>query len=76
MNGTSETTFAPYVNMNRAMLVTMLYRLEGEPAVEGSVSEVFTDCADGEYYSDAILWASQNEIVSAAARPPTTPSPT
>ena len=64
MNGTSETTFAPYVNMNRAMLVTMLYRLEGEPAVEGSVSEVFTDCADGEYYSDAILWASQNEIVS------------
>ncbi|HIT30065.1 MAG TPA: S-layer homology domain-containing protein, partial [Candidatus Scatomorpha stercoravium] len=56
-------TFAPYVNMNRAMLVTMLYRLDGEQEVEGKVSEVFTDCADGEYYSDAVLWASQNEIV-------------
>ena len=64
MNGTSATTFAPYVNMNRAMLVTMLYRLDGEQEVEGKVSEVFTDCADGEYYSDAVLWASQNEIVN------------
>lgn len=64
MNGISDTTFEPYSNMSRAMLVTMLYRLDGEPEVEGDVSDVFTDCADGQYYSDAVLWASQNGIVN------------
>ena len=64
MNGVTDTTFEPLTAMNRAMLVTMLYRLEGEPAVEGKVSEVFTDCKDTAYYANAVLWASQNEIVS------------
>ena len=64
MSGTSATTFEPFAKLNRAMLVTMLYRLEGSPAVEGDVSEVFSDCADGQWYSDAVLWASQNEIVT------------
>lgn len=63
MNGTSATTFSPEKEMTRGMLVTMLYRLAGSPAVEGKVSEVFTDCKDGEWYSEAVLWASQNKIV-------------
>ena len=64
MNGVTDKTFEPLTAMNRAMLVTMLYRLEGSPAVEGKVSEVFADCKDGSYYADAVLWASQNKIVS------------
>lgn len=64
MNGVTDTTFEPLTAMNRAMLVTMLYRMEGSPAVEGKVSEVFADCKDGSYYADAVLWASQNKIVS------------
>ena len=64
MNGVTDKTFEPMTAMNRAMLVTMLYRLEGSPAVEGKVSEVFADCKDGSYYADAVLWASQNKIVS------------
>lgn len=64
MNGVTDTTFEPLTAMNRAMLVTMLYRMEGSPAVEGNVSEIFTDCKDGSYYANAVLWASQNKIVS------------
>ena len=63
MGGVSDTEFAPDVNMNRAMLVTMLYRLEGSPEVETAVSDVFTDCADGEWYADAVIWANANGIV-------------
>lgn len=61
MNGTGETTFAPNSNMTRAMLVTVLYRLEGEPSV--TASNPFTDVAAGQWYTDAILWASGNKIV-------------
>lgn len=64
MNGVTATTFEPMTAMNRAMLVTMLYRLEGSPEVEGNVSEVFADCKDTAYYAKAVLWASQNNIVS------------
>ena len=64
MNGVTANTFEPMTAMNRAMLVTMLYRLEGEPEVEGNVSEVFADCKDTAYYAKAVLWASQNNIVS------------
>ena len=63
MQGVSETTFEPYSDMTRAMLVTMLYRLEGSPEVEGKVTDVFTDCADGQWYSDAVLWANKNGVV-------------
>ena len=62
MNGTTATTFEPKSAMSRAMLVTMLYRQAGSPAVTGSVSGVFTDCADGQWYSNAVLWAYQNKI--------------
>jgi len=61
-NGTSATTFAPNDNMTRAMLVTALYRLEGKPAVTGANS--FTDVQSGQWYTDAVTWASANKIVS------------
>ena len=63
MNG-SGASFKPTDNTSRAMLVTVLYRLAGSPEVEGKVSEVFTDCADGSYYANAVLWASQKGIVN------------
>lgn len=63
MNGTSATTFAPNTALTRGMLVTVLYRMAGSPAVTGSVSKTFSDCADGQWYSDAVLWASENKIV-------------
>ena len=61
MNGTSDTKFSPNVIISRAMLVTVLYRLDGEPAVSGDIP--FLDVKSGEWYSDAILWASENGIV-------------
>ena len=44
------------------MFATLLYRLAGKPAVSGS--HPFTDVADGQYYSDAVLWAYQNNVVT------------
>ncbi len=61
-NGTSNTTFSPNAAMNRAMLVTVLYRLEGEPKVSGS-SE-FTDVAANQWYTDAVIWATGHKIVN------------
>ena len=60
-NGTSETTFAPNADMTRAMLVTVLHRLEGRPAVTGTNS--FSDVKSGEWYTDAVIWATANGIV-------------
>ena len=60
--GMSDTAFGPRGTMNRAMLVTVLYRLEGEPKVTGS-SE-FNDVAGGQWYTDAVIWATKNEIVN------------
>ena len=57
------TGFDPNGTMTRGMLVTVLYRMAGSPAVTGKVSEKFTDCADGSWYADAVLWASANKIV-------------
>ena len=63
MNGITKTVFEPNTAMTRSMLVTMLYRLSGSPAVTGGVSSIFTDCVDGQWYSGAVLWAYQNKIV-------------
>ena len=62
MSGTSSTTFSPNTPMTRAMLATVLHRLAGSPAVSGTDS--FTDTADNQWYSDAVVWAAQNGIVS------------
>ncbi|MBR5283585.1 MAG: S-layer homology domain-containing protein, partial [Clostridia bacterium] len=61
MGGTSEDTFSPDLSMTRAMLVTVLYRMEGQPAVSGS--STFADVAPGQYYTDAVLWAAKHGIV-------------
>jgi len=60
--GVSATEFAPNVALTRAMLVTVLYRAEGEPEVEGESK--FTDVADGQYYAKAVAWAQSNNIVN------------
>ena len=58
--GVDATHFAPNVNMSRAMLVTVLYRLEGEPAVDGDAP--FSDLT-ADWYRPAVNWAAANGIV-------------
>ncbi len=62
VNGTSEDKFSPAANVTRAMLVTVLYRLEGEPATNRSIP--FSDVDLGAYYANAVIWAKQNGIVN------------
>ena len=64
MKGTSNTTFSTDAQMTRAMLVTVLYRMAGEPAVSGGTG--FVDVADGQWYTNAVIWAQDNGIVEAA----------
>ena len=59
MNGTG-TGFSPNASLDRAMMVTILYRLAGSPAVSGT--RPFTDVAAGSWYYNAVLWASQKDI--------------
>jgi len=61
MQGVSDTLFAPNTTLSRAMAATILWRMAGEPAASGSA--VFTDVADGRWYTEAIAWANQNGIV-------------
>ena len=61
--GTSPTTFHPDQAMNRAMLVTVLYRMEKEPAAEGR-GKSFADVSAGAYYAKAVAWASDKGIVA------------
>src|SRR5699024_2492028 len=56
-----EGVFSPELSLSRAMLATALYQAAGSPAVEGD--DGFTDTADGEWYSDAVTWAAQNQVV-------------
>lgn len=60
--GTSDTTFSPNASMTRAMLVTVLYRLEDQPAVNGRSG--FSDVTFNSYYEDAVTWAADNGIVN------------
>lgn len=68
VNGISTkdpTVFGPNQSMTRAMLVTILYRAAGQPSVAG-ITNKFTDNKDGQYYYNAVLWASNNGIVNGA----------
>ena len=60
--GTSDTQFSPDAPMTRAMLVTVLHRLEGKTAPKKAAA--FADVPAGQWYSDAIAWASENGIVN------------
>ena len=61
MNGVSETDFAPHAATSRSMIVTILYRLEGEPVVDYAMG--FTDVAGDAYYAEAVRWAASEGIV-------------
>lgn len=62
MRGVAEKKFAPDSNMTRAMFVTVLWRLAGSPAGEGSLG--FEDVNDGAWYTDALVWGVKNNIVN------------
>lgn len=61
MTGVSETRFDPDGLLTRGMVVTILYRMEGEPAYQ---VPAFSDVAEGEYYTSAIAWAADREIIN------------
>jgi len=62
MTGTASDKFSPNSPMTRAMIVTALYQYEGKPVVRGISS--FTDVEKGQWYTDAINWATENGIVA------------
>ncbi|MCI7472864.1 MAG: S-layer homology domain-containing protein [Clostridiales bacterium] len=62
MDGTTTTTFAPLMTTNRAMVVTILWRLAGSP--EPEAAPAFSDVAAGSWYTDAVAWASEKGIVT------------
>ena len=69
MTGMDETTFGPYVTASRAQFATMLYRLEGEPAVE--YDDIFPDVPDEMFFTDAVIWAQQEGIITGYTDGPT-----
>ena len=62
MVGTSDTTFEPQSSVTRGQVVQMLYNLEGQPTVTGEGG--FTDVQSKDWWYNAVVWASQNEVVS------------
>jgi hypothetical protein len=62
MTGVSDNLFAPNDTLTRGMIVTILWRLEGEPQAESQMS--FTDVAEGKWYAEAVNWAASQGIVS------------
>lgn len=62
MNGTGSNSFSPKGTTTRGMIVTILYRMAGAPAVSGVCP--FKDVAAGAYYEKPVIWAAENNIVS------------
>ncbi|MFD2875450.1 S-layer homology domain-containing protein [Paenibacillus rhizoplanae] len=60
--GTSGTEFSPSGKMSRAMLATVIYRMENKPNVK--FANVFSDVQSGRWYSDPVIWANQSKIVN------------
>lgn len=63
MNGVPQNKFVPNDTMSRAMSVTILYRMAGEVKVDG-MTHPFTDVPSGQWYSDAVTWAYNGEVVN------------
>ena len=61
MKGTDTTLFEPEETMTRAMAIEVLYRLEGSPAVSGELT--FSDVEPQQYYANAVIWGTQNDII-------------
>ena len=62
VKGMTETTFEPEGNLTRGQMVVMLYRVAGEPEVEGY--STFTDVPKDEYYAKAVAWAQKEGVVN------------
>lgn len=62
MAGATDSKFDPNGKLTRAMFAAVLYRLEGSPSV--TYSGVFSDVPNGAWYTDAVIWANQNGVVS------------
>lgn len=62
MDGMTENTFAPEATLTRAMVVTMLYALDGKPAVSGN--NPFSDVSATDWYVNPVIWASEKGVVS------------
>ena len=62
MVGVDDSRFSPKGTTSRRMIVSILYRLEGEPEVTAEIP--FNDVEAGTWYTDAVIWAAENEIVS------------
>ena len=62
MSGIGGDKFGPDGTMTRSMAVTVLYRLAGSPAVEGTCK--FTDCEAGSWYTNAVIWATENGVTA------------
>lgn len=60
--GITDTEFAPSLPMDRAMMITLLYRMANEPVVEGTIP--FNDVNMSAYYGNALIWAYQNNIAN------------
>lgn len=60
MNGMSDTTFEPSTVLNRSMMMTILWRMNGRPTPNGAAT--FSDVEVGAWYADAVAWAQQNNI--------------
>ncbi len=71
MQGVGDDLFAPKNNITRAMVVTILYRMEGSPSLDSTVSDSdaasFSDVAQGSWYADAVKWAAGSKIVNGFA---------
>ena len=64
MNGVGDNLFAPNNETTRAQLVTMLYRLEGQPALGDNLDYPFSDVAADSWYGSAVYWAREHGIVT------------
>ena len=62
VSGTTPTTFSPNQNLSRAMLVTILWNMEGRPDVNGT--NKFPDVKNEAWYTDAIIWASEKGVIN------------
>lgn len=62
MKGTSDSEFSPDKTLNRGVLVTILYRMEGSPTA--SDGKVFSDVTSNTWCRDAVLWASSTGVVN------------
>ena len=65
MQGVSDTRFGPHLTATRAMMATILWRMEGSPAPTAEAR--FTDVRSGQWYSEAVAWTAQSGVYTGYA---------